>query len=85
MCGCTVENDVLAISGERKFEKRGKGEKVSPGRTAYGSFVRSFSIPEDADLAARTADFKEGMLQVHLRNPRRRNRKRSRSRGLVLR
>jgi HSP20 family protein len=62
----TVENGVLAISGERKFEKEEKGRKYHRIERAYGSFVRSFSLPEDADGSKVTADFKDGMLQVHL-------------------
>jgi HSP20 family protein len=62
----TVENDVLAISGERKFEKEEKGRKYHRVERAYGSFVRSFSLPEDADGSKVSADFKDGMLQVHL-------------------
>jgi HSP20 family protein len=62
----TVENDVLAISGERKFEKEEKGKKYHRVERAYGSFVRSFSLPEDADGSKVSADFKDGMLQVHL-------------------
>ena len=62
----TVENDVLTISGERKFEKEEKGKKYHRIERAYGSFVRSFSLPEDADGSKVTADFKDGMLHVHL-------------------
>ena len=62
----TVENGVLTISGERKFEKEEKGRKYHRIERAYGSFVRSFSLPEDADGSKVTADFKDGMLQVHL-------------------
>jgi len=62
----TVENDVLAISGERKFEKEEKDRKYHRIERAYGSFVRSFSLPEDADGSKVTADFKDGMLQVRL-------------------
>ncbi len=62
----TVENDVLAISGERTFEKEEKGKKYHRIERAYGSFVRSFTLPEDADGSRVTADFKDGMLQVHL-------------------
>jgi HSP20 family protein len=62
----TVENEVLAISGERKFEKEEKGKKYHRVERAYGSFVRSFSLPEDADGSKVSADFKDGMLQVHL-------------------
>jgi HSP20 family protein len=62
----TVENDVLAMSGERTFEKEEKGRKYHRVERAYGSFVRSFSLPEDADGSKVTADFTDGMLQVHL-------------------
>jgi HSP20 family protein len=62
----TVENDVLAISGERKFEKEEKGRKYHRIERTYGSFVRRFSLSEDADGRNVTADFKDGVLQVHL-------------------
>jgi HSP20 family protein len=62
----TVENDVLAISGERKFEKEEQGKKYHRIERAYGSFVRSFSLPEDADGSKVSADYKGGVLQVHL-------------------
>ena len=62
----TVENGVLSISGERKFEKEDKGRKYHRIERAYGSFVRSFSLSEDADESHVTADFKDGVLQVHL-------------------
>jgi HSP20 family protein len=62
----TVENEVLAISGERKFEKEEKEKKYHRTERAYGSFVRSFSLPKDADGSKVSADFKDGMLHVHL-------------------
>ena len=62
----TVENDVLTISGERKYQKETTGQKHHRIERAYGSFMRSFSLPEDADGSKVTADFKDGMLTVHL-------------------
>ncbi|WHZ16312.1 MAG: Heat shock protein Hsp20 [Nitrospira sp.] len=62
----TVEDEVLTISGERKFEKEEKGRKHHRIERAYGSFVRSFSLPEDADGSKVTADYKDGVLHVHL-------------------
>jgi HSP20 family protein len=62
----TVENEVLAITGERKFEKEEQGKKYHRTERVYGSFVRSFSLPEDADGSKVSADFKDGMLHVHL-------------------
>jgi HSP20 family protein len=62
----TVENEVLAISGERTFEKEEKGKKYHRTERAYGSFVRNFSLPEDADGSKVSADYKDGVLHVHL-------------------
>ncbi len=62
----SVENGVLAISGERKLEKEEKGKKYHRVERAYGSFRRCFSIPEDADGDKVTAEFKEGLPRVHL-------------------
>src|SRR6058998_2073917 len=62
----TVENGVLAISGERKFEKEEKKKKYHRVERGYGSFVRTFALPEDADANKVKAQFKQGMLEVHL-------------------
>jgi len=62
----TVENDVLVISGERKLEKEEQGKKYHRIERAYGSFARSFSLPDDADGSKVSADYKDGMLHVHL-------------------
>jgi HSP20 family protein len=62
----TVQDGVLMLSGERKFVKEEKDKKYHRVERAYGSFVRSFSLPEDADEDKVTADFKDGVLQVHL-------------------
>jgi HSP20 family protein len=62
----TVENGVLTISGERKFEKEEKKKKYHRVERAYGRFVRSFALPDNADPSKVKADFKDGMLTVHL-------------------
>ena len=62
----TVEGGVLTISGERKFEKEEKGKKYHRIERAYGSFVRSFTVPDDADGSKVSAEFKEGVLRVHM-------------------
>jgi len=62
----TVENGVLTISGERKFEKEEKDKRYHRIERAYGSFTRSFSVPDDADDAKVGADFKDGVLTVRL-------------------
>ena len=62
----TVENGLLSISGERKYEKEEKNRKFHRIERAYGNFVRSFSIPDDADASKVSAEFKDGVLNVHL-------------------
>ena len=62
----SVQDDVLSISGERKSEKEETGKKYHRVERAYGSFYRSFTLPEDADGSKVAAEFKDGMLKVHL-------------------
>ena len=62
----SVQNDVLSITGERKYEKEEKNKKVHRIERAYGSFARTFTVPEDADAEQVSAEFKDGILQVHL-------------------
>ena len=62
----TVENGLLAIKGERKLEKEETNKKYHRIERCYGSFIRSFMIPDDSAPDKVTADFKEGLLFVHL-------------------
>ncbi len=59
-----VENGVLTLRGERKEEKETKDAKVHRREVAYGSFVRSFTLPSDADGERVEAKFKDGVLTV---------------------
>ena len=61
-----VDHGVLTISGERKFEKEETGRKYHRIERSYGSFARSFSVPDDADDARVSAEFKDGLLTVLL-------------------
>lgn len=61
-----VQDDVLSISGERKSEKEEKGKKYHRVERCYGSFMRSFTLPDDADGTKITAEYKDGVLRLHL-------------------
>jgi HSP20 family protein len=61
-----IENGVLRISGERHMEKEEKGKKYHRIERAYGSFERSFSLPENSKPEAMTADYKDGMLTLRV-------------------
>lgn len=62
----TQEDGVLTIEGERKYERDDKGEKTHRVERFYGSFARSFSLPDDADARSIRAETKDGMLNVHI-------------------
>jgi HSP20 family protein len=62
----TIENGLLTIQGERKMEKEEKGKKFHRVERSYGSFVRNFRMPDDADENSIKAEFKDGMLTVTL-------------------
>ena len=61
-----VENNVLTLRGERKFETEVKKEKYHRVERAYGTFSRSFTLPNVVDTEKIKAEFKDGMLQVTL-------------------
>src|SRR6266581_1000781 len=62
----TVEDGVLCVSGERKSEKEDQKRKFHRVERSFGNFRRSFTLPEDADSTKVTAEFRDGVLKVHL-------------------
>src|ERR1700730_5170797 len=62
----TVEDGVLSVSGERKTEKEDHKKKFHRIERSFGNFRRSFTLPEDADSTKVTAEFRDGVLKVHL-------------------
>jgi HSP20 family protein len=62
----TVEDGILNVSGERKIEKEDQKRKFHRIERSCGTFRRSFTLPEDADSTKVTAEFRDGVLKVHL-------------------
>ena len=62
----TLDNGVLTLQGERKEEREEKGRKVHRIERSYGRFVRSFALPDLVDTAKVKAEFKDGILHLHL-------------------
>ena len=62
----TVENGVLTLQGERRQEKEEKGKRFHRVERSYGSFVRSFTLPESVDEGGVRAEYKDGVLALHL-------------------
>jgi len=61
-----LEDSVITISGERKHEKEHKDENEIRVESFYGSFSRSFSLPENIDAKNIRAESKDGVLKVHI-------------------
>jgi HSP20 family protein len=61
-----VENNKLTIHGERKFEQKVKEENYLRVERSYGSFSRSFSLPNTVDTEHIKAEYKNGTLTVEM-------------------
>ena len=61
-----VENNVLTVHGERKFEKEEKEENFRRVERQYGSFTRSFTLPNTVDTDRVQANYEKGILKIQL-------------------
>ena len=61
-----VENNTLTIRGERKFEKSVNEENYLRVERTYGSFTRSFSLPNTINAEGIRAEYHNGVLTVHM-------------------
>ena len=62
----TVDDGMLTLSGERRQKEEQKKEKFHKVETFYGSFSRSFALPDAVDEAAIRAESKDGVLIIHV-------------------
>jgi HSP20 family protein len=62
----SVENHVLTLRGERKFEDEKKRDDYQRIERFYGAFSRSFSLPPTVDASGISASYKDGVLTVRL-------------------
>ncbi|MGE5569659.1 MAG: Hsp20/alpha crystallin family protein [Rhodospirillales bacterium] len=62
----TVQDGTLTIQGERRQEKEDKGRRYHRVERTYGAFMRTFDLPDGVDEDKLRAEFKDGMLLVHL-------------------
>jgi HSP20 family protein len=61
-----MEGGVLTIRGERKFEDEKEGRNFHRLERSYGTFVRSFTLPNNVDRENIHASFKDGLLDIEL-------------------
>ena len=62
----TVENNVITLRGERQFEKKEESDNYHRVERSYGSFTRSFTLPQTVSAEGATAEYSNGVLRVTL-------------------
>ena len=62
----TVENNVITLRGERNFEKKDDTDNYHRVERSYGSFTRSFTLPQTVSAEGATAEYTNGVLRVTL-------------------
>ena len=63
----SIENNVLTLRGERRFEKKDEADSYHRVERAYGAFSRSFTLPQTVSGEGAAAEYKNGVLRVALR------------------
>ena len=61
-----IENNILTVHGERKFEKEEKEENFRRVERQYGSFTRTFTLPNTVDSEKVSANYDKGILKIAL-------------------
>lgn len=61
-----IENNTLTVHGERKFEQEEKEENYRRVERQYGSFTRTFTLPNTVDQESVQADYDKGVLKIKL-------------------
>lgn len=62
----SIENNVLTLHGERKFEKKDERDNFHRVERSYGSFTRSFTLPPTVSSENANAEFENGVLRLTL-------------------
>ncbi|MEJ7618067.1 MAG: Hsp20/alpha crystallin family protein [Pyrinomonadaceae bacterium] len=62
----TIENNMLTLRGERRFEKKDEKDTYHRVERSYGSFTRSFTLPQSLSSDGAAADYQNGVLRVVL-------------------
>lgn len=62
----TVENNVITLRGQRQFEKKDETDNYHRVERSYGSFTRSFTLPQTVSTEGANAEYRNGVLRVTL-------------------
>src|SRR5918998_5833882 len=61
-----IENNIITLRGERRFEKKDEGDNYHRVERSYGTFTRSFTLPQTVSAEGAVAEYKNGVLRVSL-------------------
>lgn len=62
----SIENNVITLRGERKFEKTDEADNYHRVERSYGAFTRSFTLPQTVSAEGAAAEYNNGVLRVTL-------------------
>jgi HSP20 family protein len=62
----SVEDNVLTLRGEKKFERDEEKEEMHIREREYGTFTRAFTLPRNVDAAKIRAEYHDGIVEVHM-------------------
>ena len=62
----SLDGNILTVKGEKKEEAEGKKRRMHVSERSYGFFERSFSVPAGIEAGRVKAEFKKGVLKIHL-------------------
>jgi HSP20 family protein len=62
----SIENNIITLRGERRFEKKDESDNYHRVERAYGTFTRSFTLPQTVSAEGANAEYKNGVLRVTL-------------------
>jgi HSP20 family protein len=62
----SIENNVITLRGERRFEKKDESDNYHRVERSYGSFTRAFTLPQTVSAEEATAEYRNGVLRVTL-------------------
>jgi len=62
----SIENNIITLRGERKFEKTEETDNYHRVERSYGAFTRSFTLPQSVSAEGATAEYNNGVLRVAL-------------------
>ena len=64
-----LENNALTVSGERERSEEVSGERFYRFERRFGSFTRTIGLPQGTDESSIKADYKDGVLEIHVTKP----------------